>query len=419
MPGTFTGRTTAFGGRQGAPWWIIIIALAGAAVIVAAWLKWWRPKSAAEKPQGTPQEAVISGPILSNGQARTEDELEGVRLFKAGRVDDAIRWFNDYLSAGVKVPRADAALYYTGLAWLKKGNAQQMSGAWKRLGEEFPTSEYTGKMLLETARLTPDKVERERALYLAWKGFGHTAEGKRAAIEWADPAYDAYAGTSPDYTKWEDLWEAYSLALSIAEGEKKAEVMKRAERLGGYLILNPAATPKGTLRTKANPGDSLSVIAHRHGIMLETLIRENGLKSDVVQPGQEFKVYPVTAKMVIDRARYTLDLYINGKFFKQYKVGIGKGDLTPAGRFEVKNKVRMPTWFKGNERIEYGDPRNILGTRWMGFGRSGPGKGLGIHGTTEPGTVPGSVSQGCIRMLNEDVEEVYDLTPIGTEVTIL
>ncbi|HHN47143.1 MAG TPA: L,D-transpeptidase, partial [Planctomycetes bacterium] len=58
------------------------------------------------------------------------------------------------------------------------------------------------------------------------------------------------------------------------------------------------------------------------------------------------------------------------------------------------------------------------GTRWLGFGNSGPGKGLGIHGTTEPETVPGNVSLGCIRMLNEDVEELYDLAPIGTEVII-
>ena len=64
--------------------------------------------------------------------------------------------------------------------------------------------------------------------------------------------------------------------------------------------------------------------------------------------------------------------------------------------------------------IESGSPENSLGTRWLGFDK----KGYGIHGTVEPETIGQQVSQGCVRMLNEDVEELYDLLPRGTRVTV-
>ena len=60
-------------------------------------------------------------------------------------------------------------------------------------------------------------------------------------------------------------------------------------------------------------------------------------------------------------------------------------------------------------------PDNILGSRWMGFDLPG----YGIHGTTEPESIGKSCTQGCVRMLNSEVEELYDIVPVGTEVTIL
>ena len=421
MPSGFTGRTTAFGSRRGGGWlWAVVVVLLAGVGVAGYYARPHIAKSSSEdENKQTTQQPKITGPILGDKATTTEEDLEGVALFKAGKIDESIRWFNDYLAGGVKAPRADAALFYIGMAWYKKGDTGQMSGAWKRLGDEFPRSEYTAKMLAETAKLTPDKTERTRTLYLLWKGFSGTEEGKQAALAWADEAYELYAGTAPDYTKWEDLWEAYSIALAGMPAGKRDEAIKKTERIAGYFVLNPAAMPRGAVKVRTNPGDSLSALADRSNIPVEMFMRVNGLKSDVIQPGQEFKVYPMRTKLVVDRARFTLDLHINDKFFKEYNVGVGKGDLTPAGTFSIKNRVRMPVWFKNNERIPYGDPRNILGTRWMGFGRSGPGKSLGIHGTTEPQSVPGKVSQGCIRMLNEDAEEVYDLTTEGTEVQIL
>ena len=60
-------------------------------------------------------------------------------------------------------------------------------------------------------------------------------------------------------------------------------------------------------------------------------------------------------------------------------------------------------------------PKNILGSRWMGISEPG----YGIHGTRDPDSIGQAVTAGCVRMLNEDVEELYAIVPIGTEIAII
>ncbi|MHC5081892.1 MAG: L,D-transpeptidase, partial [Planctomycetota bacterium] len=85
---------------------------------------------------------------------------------------------------------------------------------------------------------------------------------------------------------------------------------------------------------------------------------------------------------------------------------------------EIANRIIDPPWFWKGEVIPAGDPKNILGTRWMGF-KNKPGlTGFGIHGTTEPESVPGAVSRGCIRMKNPEVEELFRMVPLGSKVII-
>jgi len=60
-------------------------------------------------------------------------------------------------------------------------------------------------------------------------------------------------------------------------------------------------------------------------------------------------------------------------------------------------------------------PQNVLGTRWLGFDL----QGYGIHGTVEPETIGQQVTAGCVRMVNEQVEELYTIVPIGTKVKIV
>ncbi|GLB58112.1 L,D-transpeptidase [Cytobacillus sp. NCCP-133] len=93
-------------------------------------------------------------------------------------------------------------------------------------------------------------------------------------------------------------------------------------------------------------------------------------------------------------------------------------DLTPEGLFTVTVKAADPYYRKKD--IKGGDPKNPLGTRWIGFNAADTdGRIYGIHGTNDPSSIGKYVSQGCIRMQNEAVESLYDFVPIGTRILVV
>ncbi|MCU9613810.1 L,D-transpeptidase [Caldibacillus lycopersici] len=101
-----------------------------------------------------------------------------------------------------------------------------------------------------------------------------------------------------------------------------------------------------------------------------------------------------------------------------YKAATGKtNDLTPAGLYTVTVKAINPYYRKKN--IPGGSPKNPLGSRWIGFNaKDTEGRTYGIHGTNNPSSIGGYVSQGCIRLKNEDAIELFEKVPIGTKIYI-
>ncbi len=172
------------------------------------------------------------------------------------------------------------------------------------------------------------------------------------------------------------------------------------------------------------PGDTFTHIARRMGTTVEQIKLANRKRDDLIRVGDRITVSWRVPSVVIDKAGPRLYLIYRGEVLRSYPCGIGKMDrgsglsATPEGVFVIEKKVENPPWWRPGERIEYGDPRNILGTRWMGFKPTETLTGYGIHGTTQPETVPGRHSQGCIRLLNKDVEEVFEWVPKGTKVYI-
>lgn len=98
-----------------------------------------------------------------------------------------------------------------------------------------------------------------------------------------------------------------------------------------------------------------------------------------------------------------LAFHEGGRMVNTYPVGVGKTSTpTPIGNYSIREKVMYPG--------------GVLGTRWMGL--SIPGGNYGIHGTNNPSSIGGYVSNGCIRMYNQDVEELFPRVMIGTAVEI-
>jgi len=167
---------------------------------------------------------------------------------------------------------------------------------------------------------------------------------------------------------------------------------------------------------KIRYGDALSKIAKKYGTTTAMIKRTNNLSSDNIRLGDTLKVIDGTWKVHVDVARRELKILLNDRFFKRYDVGVGRpGSETPNGTFLIKSKQTNPAWYKSEGvKIPFGDPRNELGTRWMGWDK----KSFGIHGTNDPSSIGKNESSGCVRMTNRDVEEVFDILPYNTEIVV-
>lgn len=108
-------------------------------------------------------------------------------------------------------------------------------------------------------------------------------------------------------------------------------------------------------------------------------------------------------EVIIDLKQYRLAVVSGNVMLRSYPVGLG-GDRTPEGTYKISDKVVNP-----NGRDD-GD----FGSRGMQLSDTN----YAIHGTNEPDSIGKDESLGCIRMLGKDVEELFDLIPMGTKVTV-
>jgi hypothetical protein len=162
------------------------------------------------------------------------------------------------------------------------------------------------------------------------------------------------------------------------------------------------------------PGDRLQSIAKQHKVPWEYLVRLNHIDPRRIRPGQKLKVIKGPFSARLDLSEFELTIHAHGYFVRRFPIGIGRDDKTPIGRFKVLSKLPNPTYFgpDGNV-VDANDPQNPLGERWIDIGDS-----FGIHGTIDPRSIGRAESRGCIRLLNSDVEIVYDLLGVGSEVVI-
>lgn len=172
-------------------------------------------------------------------------------------------------------------------------------------------------------------------------------------------------------------------------------------------------------------GDSLWKVCNRKlpgvvGSAPETgLVRlVNGLKQDGLRVGQVLRIPREPLVIRVDTAQHGLVAWLGDVAVAAYRVGLGKDESTPRRSFTVEVKQENPAWFYAGRTIPFGDPENILGTRWMGFDNQPEASGFGIHGTSKPESIGRNESSGCVRMRNQDVEDLFELVARGTRVTI-
>jgi len=128
--------------------------------------------------------------------------------------------------------------------------------------------------------------------------------------------------------------------------------------------------------------------------------------------------------IIVDTPNTYLYYVLGGGKAVRYGIGVGREGFTWSGVRSVERKTEWPDWSPPAEMIT----RQPYLPRWMA---GGPGNPLGaralyiggtiyrIHGTNTPSSIGQNVSSGCIRMLNEDVMDLYNRVNVGTKVVVL
>ncbi len=217
-----------------------------------------------------------------------------------------------------------------------------------------------------------------------------------------------------------------SAPYEIKRGDTLAAISRRTGiPLADILLLNPFVDPEnlsvgqiiclGTVSRPPVPcpsgnyyvvrrGDSVFSIARAFGITEREIFGSNPNITENLSVGQVLciPVNPRRIEIVVNISAKTLTVYQKGVPIYEFPIATGKPETpTPVGVFEVINKQL--------------DPGGPYGTRWLGLSK----RGYGIHGTNDPSSIGTAASNGCIRMFNKDVEQLFDITNTGTVVRIL
>lgn len=222
------------------------------------------------------------------------------------------------------------------------------------------------------------------------------------------------------------------LAAAAAPAQAKTENLYHPGKESFYAFVDkPVAAhsqPKGSARTVGrlktrtpDKTDELVLVMasttdkqDRTWYRVRLPIRPNGTKGWVPADALS-ELQPLDTWLKIDTGAFTITLIKQGRKAFSARVGVGQPQwATPKGQFYIRSKL-----------TGYGSAGSIYGP--VAFGTSAtsdtltdwPGGGyVGVHGTNEPGLIPGRISHGCVRLKNPDILRLAKLMPVGTPVTI-
>ena len=185
---------------------------------------------------------------------------------------------------------------------------------------------------------------------------------------------------------------------------------------------NPSADARSIARLRYDTEDGMPEVYlalrryvdadGRHWIELRLPMRPNG-RTGWVRREALGGLNRVRTFMLIDRRRTRATLYRRGERIWSAPVGVGKpGTETPAGRFYVRERLRVRERGSLYGPLAFGTSAYSRLSEWPGGGV------VGIHGTNQPGLIPGRPSHGCVRVRNRAIKRLGRLLPIGTPIRI-
>lgn len=369
---------------------LLFLAALGAAALVG-WFKW---KEHLRDRDITQTLTVAQGQLEEGNHERAQVHFE--------------RILRDYPD----LPGADHVLAKLAESYTATGNADKALFCWKRIAESFPDSDHYAKALSALADDAFANGKKKEAETL-WDRILSAHKG-------SDCLDDAKWGKARLVYEAGDAEGARSALRALQEEFSASNRMAEIEKLLGRInieILYSSAMAEGDQIYKIERGDTLVSIGKKFGVSSDLIAKVNHVEAETFLPlDRRLKIPKTDFSIEVNKSDNTLLLLNGGKFFKRYPARTGKEDwLTPVGVYRIQRKVKNPPWNdpKTHRAFPPNDPGNELGTRWLAFEGS-----LGIHGTIHPETIGTYASNGCVGLMKEDVEELYDLVPVGTVVKI-
>lgn len=251
-------------------------------------------------------------------------------------------------------------------------------------------------------------------------------------------ALNADADRGPAWMVWSEAFLEQSLAsqdyrsagitlgvLIPAALEAGYDRQRVLEYVGpaGVLSQNLSAFLSSTSYT-VQSGDSLWKICRglsKEGNPVNSawLMAFNGKSRSSIRLGETLKIPTAALSVKIWRDARILAVYADATPIRLLPASVGKkGEETPLGRFTVGNCLEEPVYWPqdGRGAIPFGSPDNPLGTRWIGFVEK---SSYGIHGTNSPETIGSFESEGCVRLANEAVEDLFGMIAPGVTIHLL
>jgi lipoprotein-anchoring transpeptidase ErfK/SrfK len=221
--------------------------------------------------------------------------------------------------------------------------------------------------------------------------------------------------------------------FSEADADKAKELIAQANET---IVFSPRRFTEDPFQGSytVQAGDRPLKIASKYDVTWEFLGRINGISDPRrIRASQTLKTVKGPFHAVVSKSKFTMDIYFGSPgergsmYLRSFPVGLGKHGSTPTGTWMLapQGKLKNPKWWGTAEEParEAGDPLNPIGKFWMGLnGTDGDAvgkEGFGIHGTIDPDSIGKEMSHGCIRLVNDNVEKVYEMLIDGKSTIII
>ncbi len=355
-----------------------------------------------------------------SGKSRTERLLAaGMDLFQKKQYAEAQQKLEKCYKEAPQGELKDRSLLFLSRCYTEQGNREKAIESWNKMTENsFMRSHHPEAFYSLASLRSAGGTDEER------QGAGDYYKKAIAAAPKSRFAHLSEIALADRMVDRGGLVEAREVLEKLeAKKLEYPELRKASYKLNMKMLFSPIITtvPRSEYYV-VREGDTLEAMSKRVGTTTDLLQESNRIGDPrMIQIGKRIKVITDKFRLEVSRSNNILKLMSGDVVLNEYRIGTGKFDSTPLGRFKITDKVKEPPWFRQGRVIPYGDPENVLGTRWMKLEIADGQKdlsGYGIHGTDDESSIGKQSSEGCIRLINRDVEELFKIVPLDTEVVI-